>query len=78
MKKIIFTFIFLVFSVSFSFARAADRPLRETGKEAGLMLDLQKMSLGTLANVEQRRQYLSTVQLEKQRIQKNQTKNCHM
>ena len=69
MKKIIYIFVLLVFAVSLSFARAADRPLRETGKEAGLMLDLQKMSLGTLANVEQRRQYLSTVQLEKQRIQ---------
>ncbi len=69
MKRIVYTIILLVFCVSLSFSRAADRPLRETGKEAGLMLDLQKMSLGTLANVEQRRQYLSTVQLEKQRIQ---------
>lgn len=69
MKRLICTINILVFCVSFSFARVADRPLRETGKEAGLMLDLQKMSLGTLANVEQRRQYLSTVQLEKQRIQ---------
>ena len=69
MKRIIYIVSLLIFCVSLSFARAADRPLRETGKEAGLMLDLQKMSLGTLANVEQRRQYLSTVQLEKQRIQ---------
>ena len=69
MKRIIYVITLLIFCVSLSFARAADRPLRETGKEAGLMLDLQKMSLGTLANVEQRRQYLSTVQLEKQRIQ---------
>ena len=56
-------------AVSLSFAGASDRPVRETGKEAGLILDLQKVSLGTLANVEQRRQYMSTVQLEKQRIQ---------
>lgn len=69
MKRIIYIISLLVFCATLSFARAADRPLRETGKEAGLMLDLQKMSLGTLANVEQRRQYLSTVQLEKQRIQ---------
>jgi len=69
MKRIVYIFGISVFCVSLSFAGAADRPLRETGKEAGLMLDLQKVSLGTLANVEQRRQYLSTVQLEKQRIQ---------
>lgn len=48
---------------------AADRPLRERGKEAGMLLDLQKISLGTISNVEQKKQYLSTVQLEKQRIQ---------
>lgn len=69
MKRIICFYIMLMAGVSVSFAGAADRPLRETGKEAGLMLDLQKVSLGTLANVEQRRQYMSTVQLEKQRIQ---------
>ncbi len=69
MKRITYFIMVSVFCVSLSFAGAADRPLRETGKEAGLMLDLQKMSLGTLANVEQRRQYLSTVQLEKQKIQ---------
>ncbi len=69
MKKTVYTFIALVCCASFAYAAAADRPLRETGKEAGLMLDLQKVSLGTLANVEQRRQYMSTVQLEKQRIQ---------
>ena len=69
MKRIICVFSVLLNCIILSFAGVADRPLRETGKEAGLMLDLQKMSLGTLANVEQRRQYLSTVQLEKQRIQ---------
>lgn len=69
MKQTVYTFIALVCCVSLAYAAAGDRPLRETGKEAGLMLDLQKVSLGTLANVEQRRQYMSTVQLEKQRIQ---------
>ena len=70
MKRIVYIFLVLLFGANLSFAvGAADRPLRETGKEAGLMLDLQKVSLGTLANVQQRRQYLSTVQLEKQRIQ---------
>ena len=69
MKRIFCVYLMLVAGVSLSFAGAADRPLRETGKEAGLILDLQKVSLGTLANVEQRRQYMSTVQLEKQRIQ---------
>ncbi|MCR5504295.1 MAG: tetratricopeptide repeat protein [Elusimicrobiaceae bacterium] len=70
MKRTVYILMGLVFCTSLSFAAgAADRPLRESGKEAGLMLDLQKVSLGTLANVEQRRQYMSTVQLEKQRIQ---------
>ncbi len=69
MKRIICLSAMLILGVSLSFAAAGDRPLRESGKEAGLILDLQKVSLGTLANVEQRRQYMSTVQLEKQRIQ---------
>ena len=69
MKRTVYIFMGLVFCTTLAFAGAADRPLRESGKEAGLMLDLQKVSLGTLANVEQRRQYMSTVQLEKQRIQ---------
>lgn len=46
-----------------------DVPLREKGKEAGMLLDLTKISMGTLNDVEERKQYLSTVQLEKQRIQ---------
>ena len=50
-------------------AQQPHNTLRETGKEAGMMLDLQKISLGTLSNVEQKKQYLSTVQLGKQRIQ---------
>lgn len=46
-----------------------DVPLRQKGKEAGMLLDLSKISIGTLNDVEERKQYLSTVQLEKQRIQ---------
>ncbi len=42
---------------------------RQHGKEAGMLLDLGKISLGTLNDVEEKKQYLSTVQLEKQRIQ---------
>lgn len=44
-------------------------PTRQYGKEAGMLLDLGKISLGTLNDVEEKKQYLSTVQLEKQRIQ---------
>ena len=44
-------------------------PIRQYGKEEGMMLDLNKISLGTLNDVEEKKQYLSTVQLEKQRIQ---------
>ena len=44
-------------------------PVRQHGKEAGMFLDLEKISLGTLNDVEEKKQYLSTVQLEKQRIQ---------
>ena len=44
-------------------------PVRQYGKEAGMLLDLGKISLGTLNDVEEKKQYLSTVQLEKQRIQ---------
>jgi len=44
-------------------------PTRQHGKEAGMLLDLGKISMGTLNDVEEKKQYLSTVQLEKQRIQ---------
>ncbi len=44
-------------------------PVRQYGKEAGLLLDMGKISLGTLNDVEEKKHYLSTVQLEKQRIQ---------
>ncbi|MBQ7908753.1 MAG: hypothetical protein IJ311_04590 [Elusimicrobiaceae bacterium] len=43
--------------------------IRQYGKEEGMMLDLNKVSLGTLNDVEEKKQYLSTVQLEKQRVQ---------
>ena len=43
--------------------------IRQHGKEEGMMLDLNKVSLGTLSDVEEKKQYLSTVQLEKQRVQ---------
>lgn len=43
--------------------------IRQHGKEEGMILDLNKISLGTLNDVEEKKQYLSTVQLEKQRIQ---------
>lgn len=54
-------------AVSSTFNREV--PVRQYGKEAGLLLDLGKISLGTLNDVEEKKQYLSTVQLEKQRIQ---------
>lgn len=44
-------------------------PIRQHGKEEGMLLDLNKITLGTLNDVEEKKQYLSTVQLEKQRIQ---------
>ena len=43
-------------------------PVRQHGKEEGMLLDLNKISMGTLNDVEEKKQYLSTVQLEKQRI----------
>ena len=44
-------------------------PVRQHGKMEGMLLDLGKISMGTLNDVEEKKQYLSTVQLEKQRIQ---------
>ena len=69
MKKLIFSALLLSLTFCALYAQQSGRPLRETGKEAGMMLDLQKVSLGTVSSVEQKKQYLSTVQLEKQRIQ---------
>ena len=66
-------FIFALSAITAAAAVAApvkrEVPVRQHGKEAGMLLDLSKISLGTLNDVEERKQYLSTVQLEKQRIQ---------
>lgn len=66
-------FLFVLFAVTAMSSVAApvlrEIPVRQHGKEAGMLLDLSKISLGTLNDVEERKQYLSTVQLEKQRIQ---------
>ncbi len=66
-------FLFVLCAVTAATAVAApvlrEVPVRQHGKEAGMLLDLSKISLGTLNDVEERKQYLSTVQLEKQRIQ---------
>ncbi len=66
-------FLFALFAVTAISSVAApvlrEIPVRQHGKEAGMLLDLSKISLGTLNDVEERKQYLSTVQLEKQRIQ---------
>lgn len=69
MKKLILFVLTLSLSFCALYAQQTGRAMRETGKEPGLMLDLQKISLGTISSVEQKKQYLSTVQLEKQRIQ---------
>lgn len=69
MKKLLFIIPLLISAFPLNAANGVDRPLREKGKEPGMMLDLQKISLGTISSVEEKKQYLSTVQLEKQRIQ---------
>lgn len=70
MNKQIITVILLMLALSVQ-ATTFNReiPVRQHGKEAGMLLDLGKISLGTLNDVEEKKQYLSTVQLEKQRIQ---------
>lgn len=71
MKK--YGILALVLALVPSFAGAAafrgEVPVRQHGKEEGMLLDLSKISMGTLNDVEEKKQYLSTVQLEKQRIQ---------
>ncbi|ACC98753.1 Tetratricopeptide TPR_2 repeat protein [Elusimicrobium minutum Pei191] len=42
---------------------------RTRGKEKGMILDLTRFSLGTMNKTEDRKQYMSTIQLEKQRIE---------
>jgi len=70
MKKYIVSFLFcaVVLPVVAAPLRQPN-PIRQHGKEEGMILDLNKVSLGTLNDVEEKKQYLSTVQLEKQRIQ---------
>ena len=63
-KRIIIIFVFLLTSAVFG----QDR-IRTKGQEQGMMLDLSKFSMGTMNKVEDKKQYLSTIQLEKQRIQ---------
>lgn len=70
MKK--YLLFILAFSMASALAAAPLRqpnPIRQHGKEEGMILDLSKITLGTLNDVEEKKQYLSTVQLEKQRIQ---------
>lgn len=70
MNKHIVAIVLLSMSVSASASTfSREIPTRQYGKEAGMLLDLGKISLGTLNDVEEKKQYLSTVQLEKQRIQ---------
>ena len=70
MKKHLLSLLFLTVCVAVVAAPLRQpNPIRQHGKEAGMMLDLNKVSLGTLNDVEERKQYLSTVQLEKQRVQ---------
>ncbi|MDR0292116.1 MAG: hypothetical protein LBI01_05055 [Elusimicrobium sp.] len=64
-KKILIIVMAAFLTVS---AFCQDR-IRTRGKESGMMLDLSKFSMGTMNKVEDKKQYLSTIQLEKQRIQ---------
>ena len=72
-KQIILGVMLLAVTSAFAAQQAAtfrkETPVRQYGKEEGMLLDLGKISLGTLNDVEEKKQYLSTVQLEKQRIQ---------
>ncbi len=72
MKKNLVFISFLLLAALQVYAAASFRkeiPVRQHGKEEGMLLDLSKISMGTLNDVEEKKQYLSTVQLEKQRIQ---------
>lgn len=71
MKKQLFIIVGLWLAANSVCASTFNRevPVRQHGKEEGLLLDLGKISMGTLNDVEEKKQYLSTVQLEKQRIQ---------
>jgi len=69
MKKQLLFLSLLFLCVCANAAFQKETGVRQHGKEAGMLLDLGKISLGTLNDVEEKKQYLSTVQLEKQRIQ---------
>ena len=72
MKKYIFSVFILTYLAAVAVATPTfqkGKPVRQHGKEEGMLLDLGKISMGTLNDVEEKKQYLSTVQLEKQRIQ---------
>ena len=72
MKKNLVFISFLLLAALQVYAAASFRkeiPVRQHGKEEGMLLDLSKISMATLNDVEEKKQYLSTVQLEKQRIQ---------
>lgn len=49
--------------------QAAAQTKEKTTTEAGIFLDLQRINLGTLSSLEEKKNYLMTIQLEKQRIQ---------
>ena len=61
--------LFATMSVQAATTFRKEVPVRQHGKMEGMLLDLGKISMGTLNDVEEKKQYLSTVQLEKQRIQ---------
>lgn len=72
MKRYFILLLFCMFGAVSLHAAATLRkevPVRQHGKMEGMLLDLGKISMGTLNDVEEKKQYLSTVQLEKQRIQ---------
>jgi len=70
-KQLLFVFLFIcVAEAAWAAGPFHKNPsVRQRGKEEGMLLDLGKISMGTLNDVEEKKQYLSTVQLEKQRIQ---------
>ena len=68
-KQLLFLSVLLLAVSASAAAYQKETGVRQHGKEAGMLLDLGKISLGTLNDVEEKKQYLSTVQLEKQRIQ---------
>ena len=73
MKNFTLFSLLLTLATGFAFAEvqtefAHARDVRESGREMGIMLDLQKISLGTLPSTENKKQYLTTMMLEKQKV----------